>query len=374
MDRGLRHWLLPYIMDCCLPADRADSIVPIDIVLCRVDHYEPSSGGVGIEKARERVSAWIRHYSVLAARHKDSSGISLQHTWFYPPHHPQEFLKDLVELGKAGLGEVEMHLHHNHMQPFPDTDETLRAKILKCIADYSRYGIFCLPNGEKAFSFIHGDWSLANARGASWCGVNNEIKILKECGCYADFTFPSLGEAQPSIVNRMYYTSAKLNEPKSYNRGKEIACGTNPAAEEFMMIQGIIGMRWHNAKGNLKPCVDYSNLDGNDIPFQGRVDFWVKKGITIKGCPNWRFVKLHTHSAKESAHDAVIGSRADAMFHYLESKYNDGKKYRLHYVTARQMYNMVKAAEAGKKGNPREYEDFAIPPYVYYRDSSGRTA
>ena len=49
------------------------------------------------------------------------------------------------------------------------------------------------------------------------------------------------------------------------------------------------------------------------------------------------------------------------MFTYLESKYNDGKNYVLHYVSAREMYNIAVAAEAGKTGNPGEYRDFKIP-------------
>jgi hypothetical protein len=49
----------------------------------------------------------------------------------------------------------------------------------------------------------------------------------------------------------------------------------------------------------------------------------------------------------------------DEMLSYLESAYNDGKAHCLHYVTARQMYNIIKAAESGLHGNPglyREYE------------------
>ncbi len=34
----------------------------------------------------------------------------------------------------------------------------------------------------------------------------------------------------------------------------------------------------------------------------------------------------------------------------------------LHYVTAREAYNIVKAAEAGKSGDPNDYRDFEIPP------------
>jgi hypothetical protein len=50
------------------------------------------------------------------------------------------------------------------------------------------------------------------------------------------------------------------------------------------------------------------------------------------------------------------------MYSYLERSYNDGRDYVLHYVTARETYNIIKAAEAGKTGNPGDYRDFILPP------------
>jgi len=47
----------------------------------------------------------------------------------------------------------------------------------------------------------------------------------------------------------------------------------------------------------------------------------------------------------------------------LEIKYNDGQNYVLHYVTAREAYNIVKAAEYGLEGNPNQFRDFIIQPY-----------
>jgi hypothetical protein len=36
--------------------------------------------------------------------------------------------------------------------------------------------------------------------------------------------------------------------------------------------------------------------------------------------------------------------------------------FRLHYVTAREAYNIARAAEAGHSGNPNDYRDFEVPP------------
>jgi hypothetical protein len=250
------------------------------------------------------------------------------------------------------------------MQPFPDTSETLRAKIYKCIEDYSKYGIFCLPDGSKRFAFVHGDWSLDNSRGNKICGVNNEIVILKKSGCYADFTFPSLGKAQPTMVNKIYYAKDNPNLPKSYNWGEEIMAGGKPWGD-LLMIPGIIGIRWKSRTHKFRPSVEASNISNTDCPFPSRIDYWIENAIRIKGMPNWKFVKLHTHGAKEDSWNSLLEESAEKMYLYLENKYNDGKQYMLHYVTAREMYNIIKAAESGKSGNPEYYRDFIIPPYEY---------
>jgi hypothetical protein len=45
----------------------------------------------------------------------------------------------------------------------------------------------------------------------------------------------------------------------------------------------------------------------------------------------------------------------------LESRFKHPNT-RLHYVTAREAYNIIKAAEAGHDGNPTEFRDFDVPP------------
>jgi hypothetical protein len=82
----------------------------------------------------------------------------------------------------------------------------------------------------------------------------------------------------------------------------------------------------------------------------------------VRGRPEWLFVKLHTHGAIESDFDALFGEKALAMHQTLATQLNDDRRYRLHYVTARQAYNVIKAAEAGLDGSPADFYDFRIGP------------
>jgi hypothetical protein len=132
----------------------------------------------------------------LARNHKDYADNIPKRIWFFPPHyHRNNNLRDLISLCEKGYGEIELHLHHGKTKP--DSAENLKRTIIQCIEEYYSFGIFGTEDGHRKYGFIHGDWALDNSRNGKYCGVNNEIQILKETGCYADFTFPSLNEANP---------------------------------------------------------------------------------------------------------------------------------------------------------------------------------
>ncbi|MEJ7636728.1 MAG: hypothetical protein WKF75_01760 [Singulisphaera sp.] len=54
--------------------------------------------------------------------------------------------------------------------------------------------------------------------------VNNEIDVLRETGCYADFTLPSApSPTQTRQINSIYYASDDPRRPKSHDRGSPSA-------------------------------------------------------------------------------------------------------------------------------------------------------
>jgi hypothetical protein len=59
------------------------------------------------------------------------------------------------------------------------------------------------------------------------------------------------------------------------------------------------------------------------------------------------------------------------MHKHLAEKYNDGTKWKLHYVTAREMYNIIRAAEDGNGGSPGQYRDYEITKSVGCQVSGG---
>src|SRR5205807_7032093 len=195
-------------------------------------------GGVSAERARGRVETWVRDYPRRLGAFRDSDGRPPKHSFFYPLEtYNAEHLDALTELCRAGYGEVEVHLHHDH-----DTGEALRAKLLAYKELLQRrHGLLARnrQTGEVMYGFIHGNWALDNSRpDGRWCGVNNELDILRETGCYADFTLPSApSPTQTRQINSTYYAVDDPCRPKSHDRGVPVAVGT-PPAKSLMLVQG----------------------------------------------------------------------------------------------------------------------------------------
>ena len=58
----------------------------------------------------------------------------------------------------------------------------------------------------------------------------------------------------------------------------------------------------------------------------------------------------------------LLGRPGRAMHEALAAHYNDGSQFALHYVTAREMFNVARAAMDGHRGNPNDYRDYVLPP------------
>ncbi len=359
-SRNMHIWIADYLRQKPRPATAG----PVHVMFCFVDHFEPMWAGAGLEVQRERVDRWCRDYRTLAGRHRDADGRPPQHGFFYPEEeYLPEHLDKVAALCADGFGEIEIHLHHDN-----DTEDNFR----RCMGDFAkvlheRHG--ALPRdeatGQIKFAFIHGNWCLDNSRrDGRWCGLDNELVLLRELGCYADFTLPSApSEAQTSTINSIYYATDDPERPKSHDRGTPVHVG-GMAVGDLMIIQGPLALNWNSRKFGIIPRIENSDIRRSCPPTPERVDAWVDAGIHVQGRPEWVFVKIHTHGTQEPDMDTLLGDASERMYSHLEEKYNDGKDYVLHYVTAREMYNIVKAAEAGMQGNPNAYRDYELkaPP------------
>jgi hypothetical protein len=319
------------------------------------DHYEPLWRGADEAVGRARVRAWLNRYPALADRYRDADGRPPQHSFFFPgEEYRPGFFDDIDELARRGYGEVELHLHHDG-----DTAHSLRAAIEHYLAVYSARGHLSQKNGPR-YAFIHGNWALANARpDGRWCGVDDELPLLFDTGCYADFTFPSVPDvSQPNIVNQIYWPVGHLGRKRAYEQGERTRVG-HVYLDRLVMIQGPLAVT--RRSGRLRPRLEYGAVTAHDPANRARVDSWVQQNIHVEGRPEWVFVKVYTHGAGETQARSLLGQGGRAL-HQALARYNDGRRWKLHYVTAREMYNIAMAAAYGETGNPNDYRDYVLRP------------
>lgn len=265
-----------------------------------VDHYEPHYQQAPQTLANQRVDDWLRRYPKLCEKHRDADGVAPQHIFFYPfDELDMALMHQLSLLAFHRLGEIEIHLHHSN-----DTENSLTLKLNQAKAAFAKVGAVVFPGDPytQAYSFIHGNWSLDDSQildGHELCGVQNELQVLEQTGCYADFTFPAVATvAQPSMINQAYYATDDPSRPKSYDTGVVVRVDQK-ATGDLLMIPGILTINWQDWRHIFYPTYDEGSITDIYPGDEKRIDKWIETGFRIPGRPEWNFIKLFTHGAAE---------------------------------------------------------------------------
>ena len=325
------------------PTDRA-----VHVFLCIVDHFEPMVDRVGIEHQRQRIDRWVREYPQSVTGMVDSRGRLPQHTFFYPAEeYNPEHLDKLAALCRQGLGDVEVHLHHDN-----DSAENLR-HTLETFRDrlFHTHGLLRKDSqGRISYGFVHGNWALCNSQpDGRWCGVNNELSVLRETGCYADFTMPSApSPTQTRMVNSIYYATDNPRQTKSHDTGTTARVGNTPPERSLLLVQGPLMLDGSRRKYGLLPKLENGDLQGKFPPTLDRLALWLRAGVSVTGCPDWIFVKLHTHGAPERNANMLLGEPMRQFRQSLSTYAAENPWLQYYYVTAQEMAQLVHQAERGK--------------------------
>lgn len=332
LPRHAEIWLEPYLKDrlrkTLRPAKPKRAWVAI------TDHYEPLGMGASVETALGRVAKWRDKWPRIAEDGpRDASGQRAQYSFFYPQEeYRRDLLEGIADMVRLGVGDVEVHLHHDHEQ---------RDAFIQKVTEFCRrltddHGLLRQQDGRTVFGFIHGNWALDNSHpdGKS-CGLAGEIALLRDLGCYADFTMPSLpSPTQGRIVNQIYWcVNNSDNRPRSFDRGIE-ATVNGGRQGDLLMITGPVGLRFG---GRLMLRIECGEIAGYDMPTPARVKQWLDVAPTIG---EDLFLKLYTHGAPERNLEPLLNSGLGNMFHWLAEE-ADRRGIEIHWATAWQMYQAV---------------------------------
>lgn len=328
-------WLPAYIQDRARRALKPRPAKRLWVAI--TDHYEPH-GNTTLDVAHTRVAAWQERWPNIALdAPKDADGRHPCFTFFYPQEEYQrDLLNSIAGLCRTGLCDVEVHLHH-----FNDTAPSFFQKVrtfVDCL--HHEHGLLHLHNGRLVFGFIHGNWALDNSHPTGHgCGVTGELQLLRDLGCYADFTMPSLpSPTQSRIINKIYWTTGDPAKPRGFDSGIEATIGGGTRGD-LLMITGPTGLRY---RGRLMPRLETGELAVYDPPTPDRVNRWLDLAPRIG---DDIFVKLYGHSAREDNAGALLGTDGKQgtlapMFRWIAEAAAQ-RNLELHWSSAFQMFQAV---------------------------------
>ena len=340
------------------------------VVITIADHFEPGWSEKGVLDHKTQM-ARLKAYQKVARDTGDSvrdvDGTKFRHTNFYPAeqYHP-DILEILAEMQDEGLGEVEVHLHHGVEKP--DNPANLRSALVEfrdVLADRHR----CLSRDGRSqtpkYAFVHGNLALANSCGGRFCGVDNEMEILRDTGCYADMSLPSApDQSQVPVINQIYEYGGDITQPVPHGRGTRVSTnGKEPLLP--LIFTGPLIFDWTRRKKGLPvPRIEDGALTSALGLDSSRFRRWLSANVTVAGRPDWIFVKLYCHGFFDQDQSHCIGEGAKRFFGGLMEDTGRAGNPKIHFATAREAFNMVQAATAGKSGEPGEYRDFLLTPIM----------
>jgi len=340
---------------------------PSNLMIALADHFEPSivpQNGLlraPYSEQERRVDFWCREYPRVAEDWRDRDGNPFVHTYFYPAEqYDYRLIQQLAEHCHAGWGEIEIHLHHGLFAP--DTAENTRGQLLKFRdALASDHGCLSYLDGVSAprYAFVHGNFALANSAGGRFCGVDDEMQVLADTGCYADLTLPtgSFHPAQIAKINSLYECSLPLSQRTPHRRGRDLEVGRSPRVFP-LMVQGPLMLHFFPSR-LWRGGIENGAITRRNPLSLSRLRLWKQAAISVRGRPDWLFIKLHCHGMDPTQHDAILGG---PMRKFLKDLV-EGAKERgeiLHFVSAREMVNIILAACDGREGNPGDYRDYRL--------------
>lgn len=346
-SRQMHRWAGSYFFTSEKRPDWSeDDEVDVFIAIC--DHWEPRCYGASDEKAIQRVARWRDEYPERFAQFHDVNGRVPLHSIFFPEdEYRPEYLDEIRSLVDNKFADVDIHLHHHN-----DTAEQLHEKLANFRDTlFHRHGYLRKDpvTGEIVYGFIHGNWALCNSRpDGQCCGVDQELTVLLQTGCYADFTLPSAPSAtQIKTINSIYYAKDIPGQRASHRSGIRARVGQQSPADHLLMVQGALLPDWQRRRLGVIPRTENSDLHQGRPGDLHRLKLWMKAGVHVAGRPDWRFVKLHAHGCKDGNIDTMLGQEMQTFHQQLQDFHVQHPNFRYHYVSAWEMAQLVHQAEAG---------------------------
>jgi hypothetical protein len=235
----------------------------------------------------------------------------------------------------------------------------VRDKLLTFRAQLLSHGCLSILDGVGAprYAFVHGNFALANS-GKGYCGVDSELQVLADTGCYADFTLPSWpNPAQIAKINKIYECHPPLGRRAAHKHGRDLVRNSRPTLLP-LIVEGPLLLDFSRWNG-IFPFIENSAITAVNPPTLCRFRLWMNAKVGIQGQANWIFIKLHCHGMDPRDTSTLLGP---TMFNFLNDILELAKQesIRIHFVTAREMANIIFSACDARCGSPENFRDYRL--------------
>lgn len=339
LPRHSEIWLAPYMADRARKYTGLGSRPLRHVWLVIADHFEPFWRNADLETARRRVEAWRRRWPEIAERIGGDDAARLPcYTFFYPEEqYRPELIDVLAEMASRRVADVEVHIHHDR----EGREQFIHRTGTFCQTLSGQHGLLRKVNGRVRFGFIHGNWALDNSLpGGKFCGLDDEISVLRDLGCYADYTMPSgASPSQSRMVNTIYFCTDDPQKPKSYDSGTPVTEGSNSSGD-LLMIPGPLGLRW---RGRLLPRMETGEVAAYDPASEYRACRWLDLAPRIG---EHAFLKLYTHGCADANLNMLLDKGLSDVVQSVRGEAGR-REAKVHFVSAWQMYLVIEALNRG---------------------------
>jgi hypothetical protein len=334
LPRNAQLWLPGLLADRW--RRRHEATADTTVWLMIADHFEPRWQRPDDATALARVRAWETAWPAIAGRHRDDADRPAQYTFFFPQEEYRPALLDpLAAMTRAGVADVEVHIHHDR-----EGEADFVARISQFVRTLrTEHGLLHEVDGRPAFGFIHGNWALDNAHpSGKWCGLDNELTLLRTLGCYADFTLPAAPDpCQTRRVNSIYWAIDDPERSKSHDDGQPLVPGEAPPSDALLMVQGPLTVTFPRHRG-FRPTLEVGELAGHAPVTPGRVRAWLDVAPRVG---RDLIVKLHTHGAPEKNAGPLLTRDLDAALAGVRAECTR-RGWGLRFATAWEVYQQFR--------------------------------
>lgn len=326
---------------------------PIHLLVLIANIFDPYVGGASREEGCRRMVSWERRMAEIASRYRDSDGNPPQHTWFVPiAMKDTDCLFRISKMCFDGFGEIGIYIP-------PETNhEAFHNKLKDSLQSISQFGGCVIHDKDKG---------RRNSFGVIGDENNSTIPFLPAEGCYADFTGPPIEGIHGSYFSQIYHylrysenTSHIIDPSLSIYRESSSPLG-------LMMIPGSVGINWFDWSNLFFPNFETGSVCRRTLPYSLRTRLWIRSAAALPGRPDWIVIKLFTRGCEPANEEILLGKYTHRIYKEFERFARGGHPCYLHYVSGRELYNIIRAAESGCSGNPHMMRDWQLPPFVNQR-------